>query len=304
MVNRDWDATFNQWAKGPGKTEEDRSDNAQRMVKDAIDAYGPLKGRRIRVFVQGSYQNRTTVRGDSDVDVCALCLDTFFPDYSQVPGVSSTTMGYTDATYLFADLKRDVEAALVAKFGRSAVTSGDKAFDVRENTYRVAADVEPTFEGRLFYRASDGSITYHSGTVLQSNRTGRTIHNWPDQHYANGVRRHDETSRQFKKKVRCLKNLCNTMCDEGNPNADKMASFLLESLVYNCPNTCFDKTTHYQDMEAVIRHLWNATKSDDSAKNLLEVNRIKYLFHPSQGWDRTTTHQFLLDAWRYVGFGT
>ena len=81
-----------------------------------------------------------------------------------------------------------------------------------------------------------------------------------------------------------------------------MASFLLESSVYNCPDTVFAQPTHYDDMKAVIATLWGMTQTDDAAKEMVEVNNIKYLFHSSQPWDRSTTNQFLVDAWGYVGF--
>lgn len=298
----DWDRTFNRWAQGPSQSEQEKCDNAVRMVFDAIGAHQGLRNRDIKVFAQGSYRNRTNVRLDSDVDVCVLCMDTFFPDYDFVPNVNSSTLGFADATYSFDELKRDVEAALVAKFGRQAVTRGDKAFDIKENTYRVAADVVPTFEGRLYYRNSYGTLSYHSGTVLECTSNRRRINNWPEQHYANGVQKHQQTDRQFKKKVRCLKNLCNTMADAKIESAEKMASFLLESLVYNCPNSVFTHDTHYEDMRAAIAYLWSKTKDDTEGEDMVEVNDIKYLFRVTQPWKRAEVHQFLFDAWVYVDF--
>ncbi len=298
----DWEVLFGSWSKGPSQTEQEKCENAERMIRSAISLYEPLKYRTIKVFVQGSYRNRTNVRADSDVDVCVLCLDSFYPNYSHTPNVNSDILRFSDSTYGFTELKHDVEAALVAKFSRQAVTRGDKAFDVKENTYRVAADVVPTFEGRLYYYTPTGLLTYHSGTVLQCSGDGSRIHNWPEQHYANGVSKHTETARQFKKKARCLKTLCNSMAASGVTSAKEMSSFLLESLVYNCPNSVFTHATHYDDMKAVISSCWGMTKTDDSATNMLEVNDIKYLFRPSQPWDRSTTHQFLFDAWGYVGF--
>ncbi len=298
-----WNSTFDSWVNGPGVTEQQKCDNAERMIRDAVSAHTGLKKHDIKVFVQGSYRNRTNVRMDSDVDVCVLCKDTFIPDYSLAPGINSTTLGFTDAGYHFSDLKRDVEEALVNKFGRASVTRGDKAFDIKENTFRVAADVVPTFEGRLYFKNSQGEIRYHSGTVLQCSSDGKLIKNWPEQHYENGVEKHTQTNRQFKKKVRCLKRLCNVMASEGVSSAKAMASFLLESLVYNCPNDAFAYSTHYEDMKAVIAYLLGVTENDSKAKNLVEVNGIKYLFHFSQPWDRTTAHAFLISAWNYVGFG-
>jgi hypothetical protein len=297
----DWSPRFDRWAQGPSATEKEKCENAERMVRAAIAAHDGLRARNIEVFAQGSYPNRTNVRLDSDVDICVLCRDTFYPDYSFVPAISNSTFGFPDATYGFDELKRDVEAALVATFGRKAVTAGDKAFDIKENTYRVAADVVPTFEGRLYYGTGAGD--YQSGTILQCRSDGRLIRNWPKQHYANGVQRHTQTSRQFKKKARCLKNLCNAMADADVASAKGMSSFLLESLVYNCPDAVFTQPSHYDDVKEAIRHLYHATQTAEACREMTEVNGIKYLFHVTQPWTSTAVNTFLLDAWKHVGFG-
>jgi hypothetical protein len=297
----DWETKCNSWAKGPSPTEQQRCDNAQRMVKEAIDAHPRLKNRNIRVSLQGSYPNRTNVRQESDVDICVLCTDVFFPDYEHTPRLSDATLGFSNATYSFAELKTEVEAALVTKFGRTAIKRGDKAFNIKENTYRVNADVVPTFEGRLYYY-NNGVLDFHRGTVLECDSDGRRINNWPDQHYARGVARHEETGDQFKKKVRILKNLRNDMRAAGIASAKKVSSFLLESLVYNCKDEVFTKTTHREAIKAVIRHLWNQTKSDKTAEDMLEVNAIKYLFRHKQPWNRADVHKFLYDAWVYGEF--
>ena len=199
--------------------------------RDAIRSYTPLANRSISVFAQGSYRNRTNVRADSDVDICVLSRAAFFPDYGHVSGVTNQNQRFTDASYTFPDLKRDVEAALKAHFGAQAISRGDKAFDVKENTSRIAADVVPTFEGRLYYRDSYGGLQFHSGTVLQCAGSGTLIYNWPEQHFANGVTRHEQTQRQFKKKARCLKSLRCETGDGSYGNAKAMSSFLLESLI-------------------------------------------------------------------------
>ncbi len=298
----DWEQRFNSWSKGPGITEQERCENAERMVRDAICVHPAFKNRNMRVFLQGSYRNRTNVRMDSDIDVCVQCLDTVYFTFDHAPGLTMEALGFSPSTYHFAELKQDVEDALVARFGRRYVDPGNKAFNISENTYRVTADVVPTFEHRAYFRDNLGNVSYASGTVLEDNCTGRLIYNWPDQHHRNGIRKREETSRQFKKKVRILKNLCNEMVEAGLPNAAKMASFLLECLVYNCSFNAFNQPTHYDDIRAVILESWNATRSDQTAATMLEVNELKYLFHYAQPWDRTTVHAFLLEALDYVGF--
>lgn len=50
---------FEQWALGPGKTEEERCENAKRMITQSLENAGLLKKYDAEVFVQGSFANRT-----------------------------------------------------------------------------------------------------------------------------------------------------------------------------------------------------------------------------------------------------
>jgi len=152
-----------------------RCENAVRAIRAAIDQSGALNRRNIQVFLQGSYRNRTNVRQESDVDVGILCYDSFLMDLPE--GYTRESFGIAPATYTYAAFKDEVEQALVAYFGRRSVTRGNKAFDIRENTYRVDADVIACFEHRRYAR--DGR--YESGVELIPDRGGRVI-NWPEQH--------------------------------------------------------------------------------------------------------------------------
>ena len=81
-LNRNWEDVFCTWGGAPSATEQTKCENAERAVRKAIDASVKLNTRNIEVFAQGSYANRTNVRQDSDVDICVLCNDAFFPDYT------------------------------------------------------------------------------------------------------------------------------------------------------------------------------------------------------------------------------
>ncbi len=79
-MNRDWESVFTTWSQGPSKTEQERAENAERQIRQAIHASEKLKNRNVKVFTQGSYRNRVNVRKDSDVDIGVVCFDTFFPE--------------------------------------------------------------------------------------------------------------------------------------------------------------------------------------------------------------------------------
>ena len=167
--------TFRTWAQSPGQTETERSENAERMVRRAVAASAKLKDRNIKVFAQGSYRNRTNVRGESDVDIGVVCYDCFFEDYPE--GTTRETFGISAATYHYSQFKDEVGEALVDYFGKGAVTRGNKAFDVRETSHHVEADVAPFFEHRR-YNKDPG---YLSGVGLRpDNGAPLEVINWPE----------------------------------------------------------------------------------------------------------------------------
>jgi hypothetical protein len=294
---RDWESQFREWAKPPGTTEEQRIANAEKGIKDALKASDALKNRDIRVFTQGSYRNNTNVRKDSDVDIAAVCYDVFYPDYPE--GTTKETFGNIDGDYAYGTFKNEVEQALVARFGHSAVERGNKAFDVHENTYRVEADVAPFFEHRRYHVGGD----YLSGVELRPD-SGQPVKviNWPQQHYDNGVSKNMATGKRYKSMVRILKCLRKEMADNGCHEAEPIPGFLLECLIWNVPNDYFGHATYKADVRACLAFLFNNTKSDDTCSEWGEVSELKYLFRPSQKWTRQQANSFLSKAWDYIGF--
>src|SRR6266496_229349 len=125
-MSRDWETTFSGWGTPPSITEQTKGENAERAVRKAIEASVKLNSKRTEVFVQGSYVNRTNVRQDSDVDICILCSDTFFSDFSLSEGLNGAILGHEDATYHYSEFKGDVEAALISYFGSDTVVRGQK----------------------------------------------------------------------------------------------------------------------------------------------------------------------------------
>lgn len=299
-VNRDWESVFVTWGSAPSATEREKCDNAERAIRKAIDASAKLSAKTIEVFAQGSYANRTNVRQDSDVDICVLYKDAFFPDYSMSQGLNGPLLGFTDAPYPYTEFKNDVEAALKSYFGAGSVTRGKKAFDVHANTYRVDADVVPCFEHRR-YMGTVESHWYNSGTQLFPDNGGKII-NWPRQNYRNGVSKNDATGRRFKAVVRILKRLRNEMVENGHKVAEPIPSYLIECLVWNVPNEGFGHDTYSADVRYALAHLWNETRSDEACKEWGEINELKYLFRPSQPWRRDQVNSFLHAAWNYIGF--
>ncbi|MBT3094600.1 MAG: nucleotidyltransferase [Candidatus Thiodiazotropha sp. (ex Lucina pensylvanica)] len=292
---RDWESTFKSWAQGPGKTEQDRCDNAIRAISDAISASDKLKSRGVNVFLQGSYRNRVNVRQDSDVDVGIVCTKTFFPYYPK--GTDKSTFGNSDSDYTFKQFKDEVEEALVDKFGRAAVTRGNKAFDIKANSYRVESDLAAFFECR-HYR-TDGS--HNKGVALKPDDGGGLIKNYPEQHYENGVDKNTNCSRRYKRLVRILKKLSIEMADNGVQEAEGIPGFLCECLVWNVPNSQFNTESFSNDLRNCLLYLYNGLE-DDGSNAWNEVSEQKKLFQSSQKWKKQQARDFIVAAWHYVGF--
>jgi hypothetical protein len=296
---RDWERTFESWSTAPGTAQQRKAENAERAVRAAIDGSAELSAMEVRVFAQGSYRNRTNVRLESDVDICVCLMDKFTTRLDN--GLTNSDVEIKDDPYTPADFKNSVEHALRTHFGADGVTRGKKAFDVHENTYRIDADVVPALEYRWYFRDGNGAIQRISGVAIFPDG-GSRIENYPEQHYTNGVDKNSRTGRRYKDVVRVIKRLRNEMKDEGIQSAAKTPSFLIESLVWNAPDEGFDHDSYVDDIRYVLAHLFNESRSDDSCKAWLEVNGIKWLFHPTQSWSRQQAHSFVGDAWDYVGF--
>lgn len=308
---RDWYELFKSWAKPPTETEEEKAANAAKMIGDALRAYEPLKRRRFDVYASGSYRNNTNIRLGSDIDVAAVLTEACYFELPTVGLPTREMLGFTDVTYGLWDFREDVSKALIAKFGSRGVTSGDKTFNIRENSYRLDADVTTFLEYRHYTgsRNPDGSWHFHRGveTRPRSDPSKRII-NWHQQHYDEGVARNIVTRKRFKRLTRILKRLREDMLVSGTQEARSAAtpaaSFLIECMVFNAPDNCFNlqEGSYYEDVRAVIRKLWDLTNSDAAAGNMVEVNRLKYLFNSAQAWSRADANAFLLHGWRHIGF--
>jgi len=295
------ESCFMSWSKGPGDTEAAKCQNAETAVRKAIKANGQLAALGISVFAQGSYRARTNVRHNSDVDICVRYDSTFFDFYPD--GLSRETVGNIPGTMEFADFKRMVQRALEDYFGKADVTRGDKAFDVHANTYRIDADVVPTFEYRRYTGMGNADDSYHylSGVAFDSD-SGNRIINWPEQTYRNGVEKNTATHRKYKRAIRILKRLRDRMQGDGIAIAKKMPSFLIECLIWNAEIDTFRSNTYTATIGYLLADLWNRTREYEDCSDWTEVNELNYLFRGSQPWTRQEANGFLQAAWDYVGY--
>jgi hypothetical protein len=309
---RDWESVCSTWTKASSDTECDKQENAERMIRDAINAYSPLASRDIKIIPQGSYRNNTNVRQESDVDICVCCMEPFFDDYSMAR-YGRAESGVVHASYYpYAQFKNEVGAALINKFGALGVHRGDKAFDVHANTYRVDADVVAAFAHRRYEEAVSGPLPgmfirnwiKPEGTQFYADSGGAAIVNWPEQQYRNGVAKNTAIGNRFKWATRVLKNFKYDMEANGNADQKKAAkeapSYLCECLMFNVPDFIGNSPRKYVRNAIVYAH--RETKLDGGWNEWAEVNDLKYLFRGIHAWTREQANTFLLRVWQYGEF--
>jgi hypothetical protein len=308
---RDWDQLFSNWVAGFSDTTEAKADNALRMIREAVSASAQLASKNVVVYPTGSYHHNTNTKLESDVDVAVVLKDCWYSAYPPSGQPQAEALGYGTAAYGLAAFRDDVGAALVKKFGQKGVTPGQKAFDVHENSYRIDADVAVFVQHRRFTgeKNTDGTWHYHEGVEMRArNKPAQSIINWHDQHHTNGIAKNVRTSKRFKRITRILKRLRDDMKEGGKAaakaSAAGTASFLLESMAYNIPDSVYAEAENYKLMKAVVAAAWRATKTDEDKKTLVEVSGLKWLFDPGQAWTRAGAHEFFQHAWNHVGFSS
>jgi hypothetical protein len=302
---KDWEKSFAFWAQSPSATEQERCERVIKAINNAVKSSVKLNQRKILVFTQGSFRNRVNVRQESDVDVGVMLYEYFLAQYPD--GKKDTDYGNYDAGYSFSQFKDELEEALVDYFGRTAVTRGNKAFDIKASASQVEADLVPLFEFRRYW----DSGTYRAGVALFPDKGGSRIENYPERlvdywpntplHYENGVAKNTSTSRRYKGMVRILKKLRVELEGLGNENAKNSPGYLLECLAWNSPDWCYSHDNWVDRVQSVLSHLWQNTKETSLCNEWCEVDDIKYLFRASQPWSREQAHQLINDIWDHVG---
>lgn len=303
---RDWESTLRSWVKPPSDNEDAKRDRTEAEIKAALKASSTLQGVKYKVYAKGSYANNTNVRLDYDVDVAVECHDFFYYDKEGVgadirkAAALETAIAPYKGGYTSDAFKRDVEQALVAYYGRDAVTRGNMAMRVRKNKTTLPADVVPCFEYRYIYDVdAHGDPVYYQGTRVYKDKGGY-IHNWPAQQLLEGITKNNATGYRYKRMVRALKRLENELVTKGE--ISELPSFLMECLVYNVPNTLFNNAGYLADMRGALGTIFNETLSSGKYREWVEVSERKWLFRQIQPWTYQQAHELAAVAWDYMGF--
>lgn len=291
------ESTLAGWTGPSSDTEQDKQDRTERMIREAVDDHPAFDDCTLRVFAKGSYANNTNVKADSDVDIAVECQDVEYWEEAE-DGLYQPDHPYT-GPWTPEALRRELVAALRAKFPGQVDATGSVAIAVNASTARVDADVVPCFS-YVYYMKGGGVRT---GTkIFRTDNTG--FENFPDQQLENGRAKNRATGGAFKKAVRILKRVANEMESEGYHRT--VPSYFVECLVFNCPNRILQRSTWVSTISGVLGHIWDGLEgAEPSAEDerWLEVNECFFLFHHAQEWNRQEGRDFAYAAWNYLELG-
>jgi hypothetical protein len=314
----EWDARFSFWQRPASETEEAQIAAAATRVGSAMRHSRDLAQRSWTIIEQGSYHNNTNTRSESDMDLCVCLTDAFFVEGPTGDVPTMAELGREPVPFTFDQYRAHIAWCLQREFGVTAVTMGSKAIHLhKDDAARINADIVPAYVFQRFGArlSSFGLRAAPDLGVALLTSSGKRLTNFPMQHYRNGCAKNDRTGRRYKRVVRILKRLRNHMSD--NPDVPQAlrdqiratASFLIESLVYNCPDTLFGHAAIYDDVIAVLGYLSRGLQ-DQTPTTLLgvpvwarwtEVNGIKTLFAPDQVWSIRSAARFVDAARPYMG---
>ena len=299
------ESMLNSYSQPLSETENQQCKNAIRMVSDALKCLGftddgheisllypetyaytltlrnASVGRKIKLFVQGSYANNTNVRTQSDVDIAVVQEETFTTEYrsaaeSSCPQ-SNSDYGFVTAPSKAISFKDEVEDCLKKKFGAD-VERKNKSIKVHGNTYRKDADTVPCRRYRDYRKDySKNPENYIGGIVIIPDQGARII-NYPEQHIANGRTKNVSTHSYYKKYVRIIKKMRYLMEDSGYASASKVSSFLLESLLWNVDDSWYlENCPKYRNVFTFYLLLQKLCAEKEKFYSYKEANGIKPL---------------------------
>lgn len=303
------------------QSEDEKCKNAIRMVRDAmkklnytddgkdirsyvtesysyaLDLRQKSTGKKITLLVQGSYANKTNIPSESDVDVAVILESTFITKYRA--GVTDSNYGFTDGTFSVSELKDEVLGALNQHFGYQGVERHDKCIKVIGNTYRVDADVVPSYRYRDYSRDYSNNFENYVGGIEIRPDSGGEIINFPEQHIKLDIEKNRATQNNFKKCVRIIKNMREEMGQYGYTVSKKISSFGLESLLWNVD------VSEYIKYASILRYTFDEVisflKNDFiNFDKYTEANGIKMLF--TDDATKSAYQSFISDLNKYYEY--
>jgi len=203
-------------------------------VRNALEAYNWPSDVQYEVYLQGSYKNDTNIRGDSDVDIVVQLNSAFRSNLSED---WKRHFGFTSATYGRKEFRSDTLKALRDRYGYSEVSEGKKALKLI--TFYLPADVVVCLQYRKYPDRPRSEDDFVEGMTFWVPSENRWVINYPKLHYANGIKKNQDTNGRYKPTVRMIKNARTYLSERGVIAVDLAPSYFLECLLYNVPDDKF-----------------------------------------------------------------
>lgn len=240
-------------------------------IKAALDAHTWPTGMEYIVYLQGSYQNATNIRGNSDVDVVVEMTSVFYSDLTEE---EKRARNLSAAKFTYDDLRREVVSALTAYYGVAAVdTSGPNAIAVAANGSRLKADVLPC----VTYREYNHGYTPVEGVKFWNQQTKQEKINFPKIHINNGqAKNQNGTSQRYKPSVRMMKNAREQIIGSDDLLRKRYPSYFVECLIFNVPDDQF--TGSRQDTFVNIFTFLHKSLRDVRGPKFTTQSKQRYLF--------------------------
>ncbi|MBO9424317.1 hypothetical protein J7444_06270 [Labrenzia sp. R4_1] len=305
----EWNDRFSYWERPESTTETEQLERARRMVQCSLENDLALIVEDVRYVPQGSFTNRTNVRGEADIDIRIqhpLKRLAFGPTVQ--PNLAFLMGNYTDTQRSFFEIGRGLRDAILENlerdFGAANIDdSGTKAIKVRAvQGSRAEVDVVPCFTlDQVFATGLLGNLTVQGIAILGTD--GSWTFNYPDQHIHNGRQKRERTGHRFKKVVRIVKRLQFDLEDQIDGYV-RVPSFLIECLVYLVEDSYFVVSTddRFDRLVRILRRLQQILSDDRSCLELKEINGIKPLFGAGQSWTIADARQFVAQALSHLGY--
>lgn len=304
-----WNDCLARWERPASDSEESKIERAAKMVRGAISKSSWLMSEGVTVEPQGSYHNNTNVRLDADMDLRvvhpALKIQ-YHPRVDARRAYEALEYGPVGCSLasLRDRMRTEIASSLRREFGSSSVDdTGKKAIRVAELPgSRAKVDVVAAFGLHFVGEATDRSryfVTEGVAILLQGNSD--FTFNFPEQHYLNGVAKRERTRLRFKRQVRVFKHLRNELADVHLIARDRAPSFLVECLIYSVEDDYFlvEGDDRYDRARRVASRLVGLTESEEWIGAAREINGIKLMFGPWQGWQESDARSlaYALCSW-------
>lgn len=309
-LDEKWERVLTAWERPASNSEEDQIQRAARMVREAVAANTWLTREGVSVEPQGSYFNNTNVRLEADMDIRVVHPSiTVLTDSNVGSANEHVAAAYFDAgrtnLEIANELRRNVGAALAAKFGARNVAPGKKAFRISAVPgSRADIDVVPALT--LDYVTLCEGETLLSPNFVGAVRgiaifgtDGSETFNFPHHHHRYGVWKRSRTQLRFKKVVRQLKRLRDELVTSGELSTGECPSFFIESLAYRVEDEHYlgDELRRAR-LRRVLNRIWDQASDPNWTAAALEINDHKLLFGPHQPWAPQNARVFVALALR------